>query len=150
MMQSRVMVRYATAADVQGCKHIADQLKTVFGFLSRGVFCDGVERGQLLVAESATDNIFGFVRFNHRVRGTETALYDIAVDQQHQRQGIGRSLVQTLIANCRQVQRTSIIVRCPLDLPANVFYQAMGFTHVQLEQGRRRALNVWRLTIEDV
>src|SRR6266540_2615603 len=90
-----IEVRTAQLSDIRSCKNIADRQRDALGFLPRPVFAEAIQRGQLLVAVS-TQDIVGFVRFNHRLRGIETALYDICVDVPMQRQGVGRSLVQAL------------------------------------------------------
>ena len=79
--QSRpaAVVRAATLDDIDACKTIAEQHRTALGFLTRAVFADASDRGHLLVAESGDGQVVGFVRFNHRRQGAETAVYDIAV-----------------------------------------------------------------------
>lgn len=162
-----VRVRYAGSPDVTSCKMIADQHKHVLGFMPKAIFQEATERGKLLVAHISTVSlsthgecpvdalgetenvqIVGFVRFNHRVRGTETALYDICVDTELQHHGVGRALVSTLVSECIKVPRSSIILRCPEGVPANDFYRHIGFEQVGIESGKRRSLVVWHLPVE--
>lgn len=143
-----IRVRSAESSDVLSCKMIADQHKPVLGFLPKAVFQEAVERNKLLVAETNAHQIAGFVRFNHRVRGTETAIYDICVDCQLQQQGVGRALVFALAHECIKVSRSSIILRCPEGVAANNFYQHIGFQQVGIESGKRRRLVVWRFLVE--
>jgi ribosomal protein S18 acetylase RimI-like enzyme len=145
---SDIHVRPARSTDVTTCKKIADQHRTALGFLTRAIFSEAVTRGQLLVAERNMRQLVGFVRFNHRVRGTETAIYDICVDGQAQRQGIGHALILSVASECRKYGRSSIILRCPEESPANDFYQRIGFQQRGIESGRRRRLVVWRLPVE--
>lgn len=140
-------MRLANSADVAACKAIAEQYRAVLGFLPRAVFAEAAERGRLLVAVDGDGAVTGFLRFNHRARGTETALYDICVDGERQRCGIGRSLVDALGAACRSVGHSAIALRCPEGLPANDFYAALGFRAVGIEAGRRRRLLLWRLDL---
>ncbi len=142
-------IRMATQDDIVRCKEIVDKHRNVFGFLSRPIFQDAAERRRLLVALDSNQNVLGFVRFNHRVRGTETALYDICVDHSFQWQGIGRALISALVEECIKVPRFSIILRCPEGLPSNDFYQHIGFRQAGIEQGKRRNLVVWRYKIEE-
>ena len=142
-------IRMATQEDINRCKEIVDKHRNVFGFLSRPIFQDAAERRSLLVALDSNQNVLGFVRFNHRVRGTETALYDICVDHGFQGQGIGRALISALIEECIKVPRLSIVLRCPEGLPSNDFYQHIGFRQAGIEQGKRRNLIVWRYKIEE-
>lgn len=145
----KVGVHYARPEDISSVKRIADCHRHALSFLPTAVFNEAMHRRQLLVAETDTGCVLGFVRFNHRQRGTDTALYDICVDQQTQRQGIGRALVQALVAECAMNTRTSIVLRCPQDLPANGFYEHLGFDRIGVEAGKRRDLVVWRLRVRD-
>ncbi len=146
-MLSQVSIRYAQPSDTSACKRIADSNRDAVGFMMTVVFSEAVARGRLLVAEM-DDAVAGFVRFNHRVRGTETALYDLCVDQDMRRCGVGRTLIDALVDECRASNRASIMLRCPDGLPANDFYRKLDFRFCGYEQGRRRALRVWRLNIE--
>jgi len=143
-----IVVRPAVQTDVVACKRIADAHRGVFGFLTRGLFREAVERDKLLVAEDSSGAVVGFVRFNHRRRGDETVLYDIASDPGGGQPGIGRALVGALAASAREAGRNSIVLRCPEGVPANGFYQALGFRQQGIEQGRRRRLVAWRLPLE--
>lgn len=152
MMQTKVLmttsVRGGELKDIPSCKVIADAHRENLGFIVAATFTDAIRRGQLLVAEHANE-VVGFVRYNHRVRGDETALYDICVAASAQRQGIGRLLVERLSESCRLHGRRTIILRCPETLPANGFYAHLGFQRITIEPGRRRPLVLWRLTLQE-
>lgn len=139
-------VRFAHEGDIAGCKRIADQHRTALGFINRAIFADAVRKRQLLVAEISTYGIVGFLRFNHRVRATDTALYDIAVDQERQGVGVGRALVTALRDHALEAQREGITLKCPQGLDANKFYARLGFEQAGLEPGRNRTLIKWRLS----
>jgi ribosomal protein S18 acetylase RimI-like enzyme len=143
-----VSVRGAEQGDIRVCKTIADSHREALGFLVAAAFTDAMRRGQLFVAEQA-GHVVGFVRFNHRVRGQETALYDICVDASAQHRGVGRLLVQELSESCRLHGRLTIALRCPESLPANGFYAHLGFQRIAIEPGRRRPLVLWRLTLRE-
>jgi ribosomal protein S18 acetylase RimI-like enzyme len=144
-----VSVRLAEPADVAACKTIADQHRRELGFLTRAVFLEAIEKGKLLVARSSeTSAIVGFVRINHRRSGTETAIYDVCVDDHYHRQGVGRALVKAVAEQSGQFNRTSIVLLCPEDLSANDFYRSIGFEREGVEAGRRRALVKWRLRLD--
>lgn len=141
------VVRRATEADINACKRLADASRDAFGFLTYGVFAEAVARGRLLVSEDSAENLIGFARYNHRVRGPETALYDICVSVSSRRQGVGRALIEHLAAESLEMGRRSIVLKCPQTLPANQFYAALEFELVGTEDGRKRRLNVWRLHV---
>jgi ribosomal protein S18 acetylase RimI-like enzyme len=146
---SGLLIRPATMADIAKCKSIADNHRNALGFLTRAVFSEAATRGCLLVADLGAGNVAGFVRFNHRKHGTETAIYDVCVAENAQRQGIGRALILAVAAECRKFDRSSIVLRCPEDLDANGFYQQVGFEKIDAQEGRRRLLVVWRLKVEN-
>lgn len=145
---SAPFVRSGELRDIPSCKAIADANRDALGFLVAAVFVDAVRRRQLLVAESL-DHVVGFVRYNHRVCGTETVLYDICVSIGARCQGVGRALIAALGESCRLHGRRTIVARCPEDLPANAFYARIGFQQITVEPGRRRQLVCWRLTLSD-
>jgi ribosomal protein S18 acetylase RimI-like enzyme len=145
----QLYISHATTADIDACKTIADQHRDMLGFLTRAVFTEAAERQRLLVA-AIDGQVVGFVRFNHRVRGTETAIYDICTDRQIQGRGVGRALVVALAAECRRCNRETIALRCPEGAPANDFYAHIGFQQGAIEAGKRRRLIVWRLPIKTV
>lgn len=140
------LVRVAEPGDISACKSIADTHRNALGFIVVATFADAIHRNQLLVAERSGE-VVGFVRYNHRQRGDETALYDIGVAHSAQRQGVGRLLVEALRESCRLHERHAIVARCPENLPANAFYARLGFQRIQIEPGRRRPLVLWRLIL---
>ena len=143
----KIYIRKAATADIDACKKIADHHRDELGFLPKPAFVEAADRESLLIAETAQNQIVGFVRYNHRKRGTETAIYDIAVLGAAQRQGVGSALVDAVSEECREKSRTSIILKCPEMLGANQFYEKVGFEHVRIDNGRRRRLIVWRLNV---
>jgi ribosomal protein S18 acetylase RimI-like enzyme len=147
--QAGVVIRFAHDTDVPACKRIADAHRGDLGFLPRAVFVEAAKRKRLLVAETGEKHVVGFVRFNHRVRGPETALYDICVDRDHHRMGIGAALVSSLVAECRLLGRSSIMLRCPEGAAASAFYDRLGFLQSGLESGRQRRIVVWRIAIRE-
>jgi ribosomal protein S18 acetylase RimI-like enzyme len=135
-------------ADVPVCKVIADNHKHELGFLPRAVFAEAIVKHNLLVAQSMdTGTVVAFVRYNHRKKGFQTAIYDICVDRNYYGMGVGRALVQALATDCRSHARTSIVLKCPEDLHANEFYRSAGFQRMGVVAGRRRSLVIWQLEL---
>jgi [ribosomal protein S18]-alanine N-acetyltransferase len=90
--------------------------------------------GIVLVAETAGDGaIAGFVAA--RAMGPEAEMLNLAVDPDHRRQGVGRSLVQALHRQLHAggTERVYLEVR-PSNLAAQQLYRSLGYA----ECGRRR------------
>jgi N-acetylglutamate synthase-like GNAT family acetyltransferase len=138
-------VRLASEADVSDIKALADRHRGELGFNPRQRFLDSVHKGELLVALEA-ERVVGFARFHHR-RDSSTTIYEIASDI-HSR-GIGRQLVEALRARCLEQGSRRIKLLCPVELPANDFYQALGFQRVgeRSREGRKRPLYEWELPV---
>lgn len=136
-------VRLASPSDLPHVKRLADAHRHELGFVLLPSLREQIERGQLLVALDE-DELVGFVDY-HRRRDGQITLYHIVVAPKSRRQGAGRALLATLegvahAANCRQ-----ILLKCPVDLPANEFYRHYGFHLEDTLNGRKRPLNVWLL-----
>lgn len=99
------------------------------------------ERGELLIIER------GMCHFHVR-RDGQLTIREIIVQKDHQGRGVGRLMVNLLRRKARAAGATSLFAKCPVDLPANGWYEAMGFALEGTEttpSGRR--LNLWRLTL---
>lgn len=146
MDQTTVLVRPATDADLLPVKTLADAHRYELGFVLLPSLHEQIERGQLLVAEQV-GMLVGFVDF-HRRRDGQVTLYHIAVATAARRQGAGRAMLDGLVTVARASSAGRILLKCPIDLPANTFYQRYGFQLQETLNGRKRALNVWVLPVE--
>jgi GNAT superfamily N-acetyltransferase len=128
-------------------KHLADQHRLELGFHARQAYVDSLNKGELLIAKT-NGCIVGFVRYHHRRDGC-TTLYEIAIAPDMRHKGVGRCLVQALIADCQRVASRCIRLLCPVELPANGFYQALGFVRRarRSRSGSRRPLYEWEFTV---
>ena len=99
---------------------------------------DAATRGELLLTNG------GLCHYHLRLDGQIT-IREIIVLPQHQRQGIGRALLQKL----KQIPgATSIFAKCPRDLAANTWYKKHGFADEGLETTKSgRELKKWRLQL---
>jgi GNAT superfamily N-acetyltransferase len=88
----------------------------------------------------------GFAHSRHR-RDSQTTLYEIGVASKNRKQGLGRAMVHTVVEEARVQGKVLLRLKCPIDLPANAFYQHLGFTLLGQERGKRRMLNVWGMSI---
>ena len=96
------------------------------------------DNGELILVDG------GFCRFHQRNDGQVT-IYEIIVDIQCRREGIGRKMFEEL----KRHASDSIFAKCPTDLAAaNYWYAKMGFVCERIEtlkSGRR--VNHWRYQI---
>jgi N-acetylglutamate synthase-like GNAT family acetyltransferase len=143
MSTDKIQVRKAHAEDLDAIKALADANKSALGFVLRPALAAGIERGWLLVAEYA-GLVIGFIHYRHR-QDSQTTLYEICVDKAWRGNDVGGSLVQGLAAESEALGKVRIRLKAPADLPANKFYRQMGFTLANVEQGKRRQLNVWEI-----
>lgn len=142
-----IVERVKGLAAIDQIKSIADEHRSELGFHSRQSFIDSSQRNELFVAKIYGD-IKGFVRFHHR-RDHLTTLYEIATAQEARNKGVGRKLIKALIADCREVGSRCIKLSCPIELPANQFYEKLGFVrwYRRSHPGKSRPLNEWSLPI---
>lgn len=138
-------IRKGKLADLDQVKALADAHKRELGFVLRPALKKSIDRGELLVAENGT-GVIGFVDFHHR-QDERTTLYHIAVEISQRGKGIGRALVDTLVDDACDHSKSFIQLKCPEDLPANRFYQHLGFKKLRVDAGNRRALLVWQMRV---
>jgi ribosomal protein S18 acetylase RimI-like enzyme len=127
-------------------KALADQHRQQMGFHSRESYLESNRNGELFAAIQG-GKVLGFVRFHHR-RDARTTVYEIAADPQHQHQGVGRALVNALIDDCRRMGSRNIRLSCPVELPANRFYESFGFARMpRSRKGKDRPLHEWEYIV---
>jgi len=86
----------------------------------------------------------GFCHYHLR-RDGQLTIREIIVLPEYQRRGIGTMILKAL---CQIPGATSIFAKCPSDLPANGWYERMGFSMVSIETTRTgREVNCWRLQL---
>jgi GNAT superfamily N-acetyltransferase len=144
-MNQSVEVASATIADVDQIKRIADANRQSLGFLTRGTIAAATIDGRVLIARWL-GCLVGFATYRHRKDG-QTTLLDLCVDQDSRNSGVGASLVDELLNRARVQGCQAVRLKCPRDLPANRFYEAMGFTMLTTVPGRKRSLNVWEYSL---
>jgi len=132
---------------VEQVKLVADEHRSELGFHSRQAYIDSFGKGELLVAK-IDGRIVGFVRYHHR-RDSRTTLYEIATITEFRGKGVGRRLVDALIADCQRVSSRCIRLSCPVELPANRFYEAIGFIRStrRSRSGKSRPLYEWEFPV---
>ena len=146
-MSSIAISKAKDLSDVDIVKHIADQHRAELGFHARQAYVDSLDKGELLIARK-DDQVVGFLRYHHR-RDNRTTLYEIAIIPDVRGKGIGHQLIKALIADCQRVSSRCLRLSCPVELPANRFYEAVGFIRSarRSRRGRSRPLYEWELPI---
>lgn len=99
------------------------------------------ERGELLLVD-------GGMCHWHLRRDGQVTIREIIVQKGRQGRGVGRGMVHHLAALALDTDATSIFAKCPVDLPANAWYERQGFALEGTETTRGgRELKLWRLTL---
>lgn len=137
------VLRVIHITDVTQVKAIADANRDTLGFMPRSKIEEVAEQQRAYVA-IIDGQVIGFVIFRHRQRDTQTTLSDICIARQWRNTGVGRHLIRCLVDSSRQLSRSFIQLKCPVDLPSNNFYLHIGFHLHNTEAGKKRNLNVWR------
>lgn len=148
-VKNKVML--AEMTHLMAAKRLADQYKQELGFINRAILQKAIETQSLLVApleNEQTSNLAGFVHFYVR-RDHVITLYSIAVASAFRGQGWGRLLFAALINEAHTRQKSEIRLKCPAELPANGFYECLGFQQAACEAGKHRPLNVWVYTLHN-
>jgi len=137
---------------LSAAKLLSDQHKRELGFINQAVLQKAIEARLLLVAvrdgydEQAVRELIGLAHFYVR-RDQIITLYSIVVAQAYQRAGLGRQLFVSLVHEAHIRGKSEICLKCPEDLPANIFYERLGLQKVTSEPGKLRTLNVWKYTL---
>lgn len=146
-MSQIVIEKVKDLPTIDQAKLMADKHRSELGFHARQTFIDSANKHELLVAK-ISGQVKGFVRFHHR-RDRLTTLYEIATAPEARNMGIGRKLVDALITDCQTVDSRCIKLSCPVELPANQFYEKLGFIRLshRSRPGKNRPLYEWTLPV---
>ena len=148
MTPNGIPIRKANIGDLDAIKALADANKSSLGFIIRPTLSFGIQKGWILVAESKDHRVIGFVHYRHR-QDSQTTLYEICVDETQRGNGVGRSLIEMLSAEAAALGKEYIRLKAPVNLPANRFYQIIGFNLVGVIGGKRRQLNIWEIRLSN-
>jgi len=99
-----------------------------------------------LLTAKRDGRVVGALLGNHCVRKPQSTIYELAVRENARRHGIGRALVERFAA---ESPHDTLVAKCPVDLPANRFYDATGWERVSVDDGKNRELVVWERDISD-
>ena len=143
MIKTKIQYRKALLSDLDVIKNITDANRKSLGFVLRPALASAIRSGGILVAEHQ-GKVIGFVHYHHR-RDHQTTLYEIWVDEYFRWNGVGKSLISKMFEEMKSKGKSLVRLKAPVDLPANMFYQNLGFELSKVEEGKRRRLNVWEL-----
>ena len=144
-MVEKYTIIYASESMLPKIKELVDKNKKTFGFVTRGALLESIQKEELIVAVSKFNSaILGFVRFHHR-RDEQTTIYDICVAEEVRRRGVGRRLIEKVKEVSKRRGKKVILLKCPEDEEANMFYDTIGFSSLKIEEGKSRRLKVWIL-----
>lgn len=141
-------VNYAQPDDIDSIKKLADTNKQALGFLPRIKVLEAIGSKRVMVLWTP-EELGGFVIYRHRKTDRQTTLSDICVAAKWRGRKGGKLLIDALYTECVNFERDFILLKCPQELPANHFYESIGFRRIRTEAGRARQLNVWQLDITD-
>lgn len=129
-------VTFATEQDLPLVKALADAHRHEIGFVNRATLAEAIANKEILCTSH------GFLHFHHR-RDKISTLYHFCVSPSHRRRGVGLKLIRAWEEYSRTSGIKTLRLKCPLDLEANGFYEHLGFSRVDIEQGINRCLVVW-------
>jgi ribosomal protein S18 acetylase RimI-like enzyme len=147
-----VTIREASEEDALAIVALSEASKDELGPISqhRQWLMQQVIMGVVFVADSDEGALVGFVVFNHNpiTEGEHTTIYYLCIDPTYRRRGIGKRLMKAVAADAGLHGNRRITLKCPSHLPANQFYQSIGYTLQGSETGRKgRRLNVWTMSL---
>lgn len=126
-------IRPALVDHIPMIKKIATQYPSELGFVNSAALQDSIVRGGLWVALIG-QKVVGFVNYRARRDGV-SVVYEIAVHKDFRGAKIGTALLSTVPLPRK--------LKCTVDNTANQFYEK-SMQLVGVEEGRKRALNVWQ------
>ena len=138
-------IRKATLKDLEKIKMIADAHRNELGFVLKPALARSINKNEVLLAESG-GSILGFVEYHHR-KDYQTTLYNIAIINSARNSGIGKALINSLYTEAKNLNKHFILLKCPVDLPANRFYKNIGFQLLRHEKGKKRALSIFLIKV---
>lgn len=152
--QASPAILVAQMEHLTAAKRLTDRHKRELGFINRAILQKAIESHSLLVTPCPnSDNsvngeleLAGLVHFYVR-RDNVVTLCNIVVAQVYQRTGLGRRLFEELVRLTCSMGKTEIRLKCPAELPANLFYGRLGLKVVAVEPGKHRPLNIWVYSI---
>ncbi|MCY1045744.1 GNAT family N-acetyltransferase [Corallococcus sp. bb12-1] len=112
------------------------------GFFPEGAFLEYAQKGQILIATTATNNLLGYLAY--RRSRNRAAIIHLCIDSALRGKGTARALVDRLCIEARSC--TGISIRCRRDFSASTLWPKLKFEAVNEISGRGRegkTLTIW-------
>lgn len=119
---------------------ISRKLSYELGFVSNISIIDAIKHHDLICVP------YGFCLFHTR-RDNQITIHYIDVHPEYSGQGIGQRLLNILKIIAKHRQKNLLLAKCPIDLPSNKFYLKNKFILSDIQEGRKRRLNIWKYYI---
>lgn len=150
-MEYAILKKYDEVLEfVSQVSAIADKNKAAFGFLSKTVYEQMASKGQLWVAVNSMRELKGYLMFG----GTMPSLkvFQVYACETVKGHGVGSKLIEALKEFAKDKNYHSIVARVASDLPANNFWERVGFSvYRQVKGGEttRRTINIRGYALDD-
>ena len=123
----------------------ADRERDALGFLPSQAYEEAARKGTLFVAVDVTaGNLYaGHILFGDTY--PHARIYQTFVHPDARKFGVGRKLVESLVRFAETRQYLSVAAKVALELPANGFYESLGFETLRTKPGgssRGRTINI--------
>jgi GNAT superfamily N-acetyltransferase/predicted nucleic acid-binding protein len=131
---------------VQAVQANADSNRDALGFLPAQAYEQAARQGTLFVAveRHGSEALYaGHILFGATY--PHAKIFQVYVGSEHRKHGIGRQLVQALLALLEEKQYLSVTARVASELPANQFWASLKFDTIATKSGgmaRGRTINI--------
>lgn len=130
-----IEIKEAELEDISQIKVIADKNANEIGFVLKPALEEQCKKKTLIVAKK-NNEVLGFCNYNKRKDGINI-IYEICTDYKYRGNKIAKMMLEKL--------KKPIQLKCPIDNESNKFYEHCNFKLIDVEEGKKRKLNVWRL-----
>ena len=149
-----VAIREASQEDARAIMALFEASKDELGSINQHHrwLIQHIDTREVFVAKTDEGELVGFEVFNHSplTEGEHTTIYYLCTASTYRRHGIGKRLMEAVAVDSRLCGKKRITLMCPSQLPANHFYQNIGYTLEGSETDQEGArLNSWSLSLSN-
>jgi ribosomal protein S18 acetylase RimI-like enzyme len=147
-----ITIREASQEDASAIRALSEASQDELGSISqhRLWLTHQIDRGDIFVAETSEGELGGFVVFDHNPMEEHeyTTVHYLCIHSTYRGHGIGKRLMEAVAVDARLFGNRRITLKCPTQLPANNFYQSIGYTLERRETDQEGgSLNSWTLSL---